>query len=1006
MSTRDRFLSSLSSAHDQVRSAVDQHLSQLQQQYDHHTNQQQGAAAGPSQRPSQADLHRQGTLPTYAARPNPRAPSVPDSVLEAPPGRAQETYDSMPRSRLENLNAAPHDRRKAAEEMRREQEMLHRSAPPTPFDQGQHIHRQAVAMQPAPLSPQEQRERAAGLKRTHTYASGNGKVLVDLFTLPQRSPTFMGGSAERGRGAMTGQVIVFANDADKVGAVRLKVKAVARVALPRSHYPPGVDPNARSAGPPPTNQPLNLVGRSPKVEPTQAKEHLLLQLEKTLWSPDSRRDDVNLRSPDGRVHDPTVWRAGRHAFDFKVDLPAKGKDGTELPPSFVFLSDSQASSSTVKQAQISGAVVNAKKWITEASQGGLGGNTGEWASVKWYAKVTVEKPGIFKANERVFAPFVYLPPPPAKVNDRVIPRRLRLSQELRENPQAPAQALAEPASEWGEAELDLTGQTHYAQTAKGRKNSKRMSSANNGSGGGGGGIWSKLFKGPLVSSGQDATGRTRWSIALPNRPAIWPLRSTMPFDLKVQGPLVGQPGARPSPPSVGLFLRVTLFNASRSFTTGKNAPTSATETRLISVAQLFSHSTHNAPSMGGPSHTWRGLLEFPPQATPCFDSNLIQAEYFVAVQTMPQQPASSGPGAESIRPVGRIAWAEKVVLVCPLPTIVRPPPSQQQRQQTHARNTPRTRGGVRRVPSASRRRMGASPSPPVTVSSNTGTIKATAPPTVQTQLQPQRRQDAGPSMPPRPSSNRPALAEASPSGTRTPTRRPSPGDAPSGAAMMIPVGSASTRPANSRRGSAASHANAPAAAAAAAPSPRVRSRRGSPPSVAGGSDVSAAASLSSSSHHGHRRGSGTSSSAAAGGPAPARVAGGSSSTAYPPEKVPLATIPSSSAPDSASTSGSHPPAARPLPPPQATRPRTSRVPSEGAASRPTPSSSRRSSIAPSTNGSEWSYEDDSQDRHDTHNGGDDGDALMEDFDADMQGMGMDLPPSYFEATGLRERDED
>ncbi|CAO1625595.1 unnamed protein product [Sympodiomycopsis kandeliae] len=972
MSTRDRFLSSLSSVQDQVRSAVDDHWSQLQQQYHNqqqqHPHQQQirpqaqqsGSYHHPQ--PSSSNLNRQPTLPVYASRPNPHAPTVPDSVLAAPPGRAQEAYDSMPRSRLENPNVSPQERRKAAEEMRRNQEMLHRS---TAFDQGQHVHRQQLNNQPVPLTPQQQRERALGLKRVHSYASGNGKVILDLFTLPQKSPTFMGGSASRGRGAMTGQVIVISSEGDRVGAIRLKVKAVARTSLPRSHYPPGIDPNARSAGPVPSNQPVNLVARSPNTEPTQAKEHLLLQLEKTLWTPGSRNQDTMLQSNDSR-DDPTTWKAGRHVFDFKMDLPAAAKDGAEMPPSFVFLADSQASPAALKHAQMSGAVLNAKKWMTDVSQGGSGAS-GEWASIKWYVKVTVEKPGLFRANDRVFAPFVYLPPPPNKLNEHLIPRRLKLSQELRQDPQRPAQSLAEPASEWQETELDLTGQTHQASQKNGKKKADPS--------GGSGSMWSKIFKGPLVSNGSDASGKTRWSIAVPNRPAIWPLRATIPFELKVSGQIPAGPGARPTPPAVGLYLRVTLNHGNRSLTTGKNAPLSATETRLISTARLFIDGTSRIPSMGANTHKWRGVLDLPPQATPCFDSSTIQAEYFIAVQTMPQRPAANGPGAASVRPVGRIAWAQKVVLVCPLPAVIRSPPSAGVQSANRNGNGMPRRGGRSSGGSSASIRTATVPDRERDrerdrnglAGSNAGTIKASAV---------QRQSDASrPSLPSRPSATENKASKASSSamaiatGSNTRTTPPKPAAGP----RMDP----SARPPSSRRGSAASSTHA-ASSSNGGHSGRARSRRGSPPPGASGSDVSAAPSVTSStsSHHGRRTSNtstGTGMVASSTRPSPPSE----SRSSYPPEKVPLATIPSGQP----STSSDLRTTTAPPPPPPVVEERTTT---------PTPTNSRRSSSVGYHNNEDMDIGIDELENLGIGEG-------------DMD-MGMDLPPSYFEAT--REIEDD
>lgn len=196
MSTRDRFLSQLSAAQDQLHTHLDsfqrQHFPELQRN-------QEDTSGDPAARSRATEHNERNPLPTYAPDQAPDEPDIPPAVLSAQPGRAQEVYDSMPRSRLENTTAPDRERRRAAEEMRRGQDMLHKNETLTA------------------------EQRAAGFKRLHSYTAGNGKVVLDIHTLPQRSPTFMGGSAERGRGSLQGQVIVFAQDHDKIGAIRLKV---------------------------------------------------------------------------------------------------------------------------------------------------------------------------------------------------------------------------------------------------------------------------------------------------------------------------------------------------------------------------------------------------------------------------------------------------------------------------------------------------------------------------------------------------------------------------------------------------------------------------------------------------------------------------------------------------------------------------------------------------------------------------------------------------------------
>ncbi|PWN24284.1 hypothetical protein BCV69DRAFT_310111 [Microstroma glucosiphilum] len=682
MSTRDRFLSSLSTAQDDFFKAVNQHIAAARSGGNPDSSAQGSGSNAPTPAAaaasSSSSTHPGSTapLPTYAPQPSSGAPRVPEAVLRAPPGQAQQAIDSNPRSRLENPHLPEQERRRAAEQMRKEQEMLHRTAT-------QHSQQQQQS-QPSQLRPlpgaggaalRAQKELARGLKRTHSYAANNGKVVVDLFTQPQRSPTFMGGSAERGRGAMNGQVVVFANDGDRVGAVRLKIKAVSTISVPRSYLPPSEDPNKRSAGAMPSNTPVNLVGRSPRSEPTQNREHLILQLERVLWNPEAADQSMVLRSTDTangppKEPDPTIWKAGRHAFPFKIDLPSKSQDGTDLPPSFVFLADARANGPATQASvntggQLGGHLLAAKKWLAEAAVGGL--RDGEWASIKWYVKVTVERPGFLKSNDRVFVPFVYLPSPPAKLPSTVLPNRLRLSAQARQDPLTPGAKMVEPIATWGRSQLDLDP---AAKNIKGAK-AKQAAVASSSEKSNGSSLFSRMFKTPIVANGTKVEpGQPAWSIAMPNEPSIWPLRSTIPFEIRLDNASPSSMQQPIQPPSVGLFLRVTLINPSKSFLGGKNIPSSAIETRLISVAKVFTDP--NAAAGRGNTLVWRGLLDLPPQASPCFDSLLTQAEYFVAVEG----PTTSGNSAAArlggMGGSGRLIWAQTIILVCPLPLAVKP----------------------------------------------------------------------------------------------------------------------------------------------------------------------------------------------------------------------------------------------------------------------------------------------------------------------------------------------
>ncbi|PWN26043.1 hypothetical protein BDZ90DRAFT_281014 [Jaminaea rosea] len=917
MSTRDRFFSSLSSAQDQLFSRLDslqqQHFPQGAANTAGSSSSHQGVHVA-SQRQQREDDEE--NLPTYAPDQPHNAAPIPHSVLTAPPGQAQQAYDSMPRSRLENASAPDRDRRRAAEELRRHQEMLHKGGA-------------------AGGGGLTQEQRAMGLKTVHSYAAGNGKVILDIHTLPQRSPTFMGGSAERGRGALQGQAVLFTQDAERITAVRLKIKAVSSISLPRSHLPPSNDPSRRSAGPAPSG-PVVLSGRSPRAEPTTAKEHLLLQLEKTLWSADSvNTGHSRSASADGR--DPTSWKAGRHVFDFKIDLPSQSKDGKDLPPSFVFLADPTASGSSVPptragQQGLGDSLSMAKKWVEQA--GGLSTGEGEWASIKWYVKLTVERPGLFKSNERIFAPFVYLPPPSRKVQERVLPNRIRLSQQVRQNPTMPGNALAEPMASWGGSELDLNATGVTTKPGKGGLGKGKGKQSANGSGGG---MWSRFLKGPaLAGSSSSSLDGARWSISLPNQPSIWPLKSSLPYQICVEG---GPGGLRP--PILGLFLRVTLMNAGKGLLSSKNAPQSGTETRLIATGRLYGGESLRSNGSSALTQTWRGILDLPPQATPDFESPLVDTEYFIGVQ---KEPGS------------RIVWAQKILLVCNVPAVI-------VRRNTTATNGGTVRG-VRRVPSASMRRGSA------------GRVNAGAGGTI--------RASSGKTPPPMPSKGggaaggKTAMAGSSSNIARRPDEAPR---RPSSYAAAGPSTPAKQRLSAQQQAQASSSSSPP-------------SRRNSPPSGTsrlppGSSTVAAIvppppAHPSTSARRpdaASRRSSAASTSVMPGaGPGSASSSAvGVGTTAYPPEKVP---------PPPPTSSAAAPPQPEEREP---TSSRSRRREHEAASQAASRSSSRAPSEAHSGSGGHTVVTDD----------GNDADWEFQDGDGaegeNLEDMGMDMPPSYWEA---------
>lgn len=95
--------------------------------------------------------------------------------------------------------------------------------------------------------------------------------------------------------------------------------------------------------------------------------------------------------------------AGTHTFRFSFTLPStipsfstsSSTPNVPLPPSFALTSP----------------VTRPPNGLMGMPFGDEGNSVTEWASVKYYLKLTIAKRGFFKLNERLFAPFVLLSSP-------------------------------------------------------------------------------------------------------------------------------------------------------------------------------------------------------------------------------------------------------------------------------------------------------------------------------------------------------------------------------------------------------------------------------------------------------------------------------------------------------------------------------------------------------------------------------------------------------------------
>ncbi len=603
MSQRDRFHQSLSLARQQVLDSVylqrdaltgrfGQGGSGTGQSSGHSNGNAANASANataPDHNASAADLRRNGTLPVYSSQNT--GPRVPAQALNAAPGASQAQIDAL---------------------------------------------RQQIGRRPSANSSRPNASLAPGQasepKTVHTYRGAGGRAVVELHTPPQRTPTYMGGSAERGRGAMIGRFSFSPKQGEKVSHITLKVKAVAHVRVPLINTNP--------------TGPAHIAGRSPRLEQTTDRELLLLQLEQTLYQASAGNKDKVFEMPPQAAHDATV------SWPFRFDIPGEDRGGRSFPASYVLGADPEAQPPRRTHASESTGLhlMSAGKGLlkTLKNAGLAEADANEWANVKWYLKVTIGRPSRLEPNERIFVPFMYLPPPPPKAY-ALLDRRARTSAQLRQN--TPFGQLMENSSTWQEIGIGAA----QVKTAGGEK-----------SGG--------LFGGMLGLGGKNKKVETDWTIEMPSQPALYTLQGSIPFNLctksekNLGSPLVstfrsvGLSGFTLSRASgltfltvlpllfprqtVSLFKRVTLVAKSSQ----------AQDVRRVCVARIATAPvTMRSAKTGVTTYRWQGVLDIPATCGPCFDSAILSLEYFIGIQQRADLP---------------YMHAESIVLMCPPPRVM------------------------------------------------------------------------------------------------------------------------------------------------------------------------------------------------------------------------------------------------------------------------------------------------------------------------------------------------
>ncbi|MCO5585031.1 hypothetical protein L7F22_038963 [Adiantum nelumboides] len=607
MSRRDQLLQTVNDIQGQVYNYIDSRTATQfgPGQPTSSTSQSQPSSSSTSVRRSDTTA---SNLPLYSRKPDQNADSVPQSVLNAPPGQAQFAADQMPRNRI--ARGTGREARAAAAALREEQ-----------LQSGQ-------------------------LKTKHTFLSSGARIILDINTaVPQKTLTFMGGTADRGRGQMKGVVTIHAQPNERVSAIRIKIKAVVRVLVPKIGTP---------------QQPFLLETTHPAVEQSVEKELLLLQLESQLY------DAHSASGVDSA--DPTMMPVGKHEFPFSIDLPSQTGKGEELPPSFIL-------SPLNKPEQVQRPQPKSK-WESLTASIPVPHLAKDWASIKWYAKVTVERPGIFRTNERIFAPFVYLPPPPKNLSglEEQLLRRLRLAGEvdsllkrfesMQGSRPVDLQRLVEPLSQWESIKLS------YGK-AKGNTVKQKAPPAN--SKADKPGFFSKMLFGSQVEKSADrfiSVEKETFTFHIPKKPFVFALRSGIPYILSRTVQYSGDGEIRPEMlsriPTIGLFQKTNVFargtkgpcagTTSRFVAPGRQPP----DIHAVQVKDERSTGANGKPLTRRKTEYWLGIIDLPPTCAPCFETPILTLEYTMVVRH-PQSP----------NPI----HVEPIVLVCPPSRPVRIAPS-------------------------------------------------------------------------------------------------------------------------------------------------------------------------------------------------------------------------------------------------------------------------------------------------------------------------------------------
>ncbi|SPO31660.1 uncharacterized protein UTRI_06299_B [Ustilago trichophora] len=454
-----------------------------------------------------------------------------------------------------------------------------------------------IARPPVPV-------KAVPLKTVHTYPTKNGNASLNIYSYPQRVPTFMGGSYERGWGALAGHVEIHITEpsGDRISAIKLTLTATQITTIPKT-----ASADAPSA-----------LDRMPiDSEETKTKQVTLLHLEQILFEP--------LKTSD---RDAALLSHGKHVYPFTIQLPLAGnkdkKNPPLLPPSCV-IEPLLVGPSDAKARQKTSSGPFGRPKATGKDQ-----TRPAWATVKYQLKLTVQRPGLLKRNLRSYAPFVYLPAPPASATALLLQRRTlgaQMAAIVLQRQGDGCQPIETP-DEWRQRPLPFLMSPNGPQKLENGKKS---------------GFLSSLFSGPKKQ--QTIHWHEAWTFSMPmSGRSSFPLRSAIPFVVRCNT-------NKPIDLSVGSPLAFRLYRRVRLLSGKKQKAIAMQQEPVAEAALRFAIESRGIVRLNG-------LISLPPNCVPNFEVSNLSLDYYVAVVRVLD---------------GTVLHKEAVNLACPPPVEPRTP---------------------------------------------------------------------------------------------------------------------------------------------------------------------------------------------------------------------------------------------------------------------------------------------------------------------------------------------